>query len=1336
MTVTYEYDNGTIQNPGNGRLKSATGEGTFKSTDGFGSLTSGSIKQDYEIDKFYKALMVKSTTRSMTENGDGTTSWMGVDHAGKYYDVMSSSEILGEALVVDYIDEVGSRDFGYERGSDGKLTGEFISGEGKAARGRSVSLSKDVGDFNFTKTEMYQEYTVVNGQARMTLNTTKTYSVSVNADWKVSSNWVGSYEEPGSALDGSRNRQTINTRYTFETRKGSGISTGVLTAASGSGTGWSSDGLGSETWNLIRQNYDSVKIQQFGKALLTENITASYTKNFDGSESWTGNVSPILVAQLEAAQKEYEGAQKELSAVAGAIGSSAAVSPAASGEITSGAPVVPSVSGDLLEIQGRMLKIKSKIDGIQAKIDFFSARSSRTEAMTVTYFYDGSGKLMKGEGEAARGHGVSVSKDEINNSMTEINQTYTAFYNNAKVVSSNSKTWAVSELWQGTYENPLANPDGSISKQEVMVYYAYDRRGRQVASGGEYGHSEAMEGGSYKTMGKGSSWSNDGLGNITRGTIVQTYAMVGEKNGTGGEVKIVSSRSKSWSDHQNIFGSYVGSFESPGTQADGSWTRSDLTIRYNYNQTTRRQSNQEGRGTTLSNDGFDNYTKRTIQQVYTQVKLGLWRLSSTLSSSWSCYEKDIVERVGNQKKIRDTGSWNFKGWISLNFTDSPFAFVEKFLTDIQIEFGDWEFSGGAGGDFGSAIWSEPGSKNADGTWSKQQMTTEYHYDANGKQNGQIGIGNSYSSDGFGNFTAGVIIQKFQEIAGQFKATESKSYSWTADGRSSWFNPTFNFISWDDNQSGSYAIDDSAWSLNYSGHGKNLDGTWSAQVITTTYVYDNGDNDKGILTSQTAHGETLSNDGFGNYTRGTIDQYYKKVGEAGKGQTWKVDYSVARSWSCKESGIAGSGWGGGLTSDSPVYMANDGSWSKQEITTSYQYDENGKQDGQSALGATFSNDGFGNFTKGAILQKYALEQNGNKFKSFKLISNKSFSWTSNANGAGNFSNEYSWNINPIVSSAGKPADYVDHATNSDGSWSKQEVTTTYTYDANGVLSTQSGSGNTFSNDGFDNYTRGSITQTFEKESIPNRSKQLKLVSSETKSWSSNKFGEGDYGTSIRSNPGVANLDGSWSKQIMKTGYLFTAKGKQKAQYGVGGTFSNDGFGNCTEGRIIQKFQKFEGAGAVFKIKESTSYSWSTQQSATGADAPKISFHVGFLVFVVSNWSSTAPPTTKNLDDSWSKQVMTTTYVYNETTGQQTDQYGIGSSFRDDGFQNFTKGTTIQKYAQVTMASGAKQFKVKETKNFSWTSNESGAGNLTLTRDQFDQYFGDGPGLYISFDVQLK
>src|SRR3989338_5137193 len=383
MTLTYEHDNGTIQNPGNGRLKSATGEGTFKSTDGFGSLTSGSIKQDYEIDKFYKALMVKSTTRSMTENGDGTTSWMGVDHAGKYHDGMSSSEILGEALVVDYIDEVGSRDFGYERGSDGKLTGEFISGEGKAARGRSVSLSKHVGDFSFTKTEMYQEYTVVNGQARMTLNTTKTYSVSVNADWKVSSNWVGSYEEPGSALDGSRNRQTINTRYTFETRKGRGISTGVLTAASGSGTGWSSDGLGSETWNLIRQNYDSVKIQQFGKALLTENITASYTKNFDGSESWTGNVSPILVAQLEAAQKEYEGAQKELSAVAGAIGSSAAVSPAASGEITSGAPVVPSVSGDLLKIQGRMLKIKSKIDGIQAKIDFFSARSSRTEAMTV-----------------------------------------------------------------------------------------------------------------------------------------------------------------------------------------------------------------------------------------------------------------------------------------------------------------------------------------------------------------------------------------------------------------------------------------------------------------------------------------------------------------------------------------------------------------------------------------------------------------------------------------------------------------------------------------------------------------------------------------------------------------------------------------------------------------------------------------------------------------------------------------------------------------------------------------------------------------------------------------
>ena len=46
------------------------------------------------------------------------------------------------------------------------------------------------------------------------------------------------------------------------------------------------------------------------------------------------------------------------------------------------------------------------------------------------------------------------------------------------------------------------------------------------------------------------------------------------------------------------------------------------------------------------------------------------------------------------------------------------------------------------------------------------------------------------------------------------------------------------------------------------------------------------------------------------------------------------------------------------------------------------------------------------------------------------------------------------------------------------FSKQEMITKYDYDGNGRQSRQSGRGTTFSNDGFENYTAGTIEQTYE------------------------------------------------------------------------------------------------------------------------------------------------------------------------------------------------------------------------------------------------------------------
>src|SRR3989338_9980269 len=201
-----------------------------------------------------------------------------------------------------------------------------------------------------------------------------------------------------------------------------------------------------------------------------------------------------------------------------------------------------------------------------------------------------------------------------------------------------------------------------------------------------------------------------------------------------------------------------------------------------------------------------------------------------------------------------------------------------------------------------------------------------------------------------------------------------------------------------------------------------------------------------------------------------------------------------------------------------------------METTYRYSENadaldlGKQIGQFGKGTTFSNDGFENYTKGLVLQEFGL-----KGGQFKILSSKSFSWTSGKNSNESFTvtdptalNSSKYDVSSFVfdasgwSLSSAMRETVDGVSSdvsaSDGSWNKQEMLTTYDYYANGqqkAVGGQSGHGVTFSNDGFGNITAGSVEQIFEQKTFDNGSKQYKLMKSISRSWTSNNLGGGSW-----------------------------------------------------------------------------------------------------------------------------------------------------------------------------------------------------------------------------------
>ncbi|MBI1979919.1 MAG: hypothetical protein HYS58_04080, partial [Elusimicrobia bacterium] len=221
VTVTYDYN-------ATGQLIAARGQGNFRTDDGFGNITTGTLNQSYEILKG-QAKMVQSISQSHNMNLDGSVQDQTITTANDY-----------DVNTLQLVSVRGNGNFVSDDGFGNKIQG--------------------------TISQVYDPVLIQKfGRALMT----KTVTVTDNAHDE-NGNLV-----PG-GLDGVSSHQEMTVEYTYNEK-------GHLAAASGSGFVNGDDGFGNITKAVIAQTYDSKLIERFGKALLVESKTHTDNARFEDS---------------------------------------------------------------------------------------------------------------------------------------------------------------------------------------------------------------------------------------------------------------------------------------------------------------------------------------------------------------------------------------------------------------------------------------------------------------------------------------------------------------------------------------------------------------------------------------------------------------------------------------------------------------------------------------------------------------------------------------------------------------------------------------------------------------------------------------------------------------------------------------------------------------------------------------------------------------------------------------------------------------------------------------------------------------------------------------------
>ena len=234
--------------------------------------------------------------------------------------------------------------------------------------------------------------------------------------------------------------------------------------------------------------------------------------------------------------------------------------------------------------------------------------------------------------------------------------------------------------------------------------------------------------------------------------------------------------------------------------------------------------------------------------------------------------------------------------------------------------------------------------------------------------------------------------------------------------------------------------------------------------------------------------------------------------------------------------------------------------------------------------------------------------------------------------------------------------------SEGSWSRSSNTVSYTYDAHGKQTGQSGNGTSLSYDGAI-YTAGSTTQTYEKTATG----YIRLKQTVSRSWTSNANEEGSYDQPIGSADGSAN----WNRQTITTTYTYdSTTGEQTAQSGTGKSLSFDaGSQRYTGGNIFQTYEKIAGQ---FRMTQTTQETFGSNEEGEG--------------------SLVLPE--RDADGSFSTQRITTFLSYNTTTGSETGRRGEGQGLSRDENGQLTRSVILQEYLPNDST------KISKSKTYSW------------------------------------
>jgi len=473
-------------------LINVTGTGTLASDDGFGNSTTGTIDQtnDQAIIALTGQTKLKtSTSITDTLNRDGST----------VHSEITTTNMYENTRLVEWSD----------------TNGNGIRERDELTRGDGFSLSFD-GFGSYTRSNIQQDFEVIRGAARLVEARTESFTSDAAGN--------GSFDEVFDLINNLPSQTNLDDSFAFQRSvvNYQNNHRGQLARAEGRTASLSSDGRGNYTasgdldWFRDpatasmdpNQGYEIIR----GQARLVRNVNKTFTSNaglggsFDSpaqnaDRSWTRqtittfNEYNLDTGILTKTHGEGIGLSNDGTRDDGS-GNYQATRIIQNFEIINGqARVAESITESWTsDAQGRG-SLASPIPGSD---DAWSANTSSTN-----FYYDADGKLIHAEGTSTGRSNDGFDRYTASNGRLD----YVIILGQARVDKAVTDSFTSNYFGEGSFDDPLRNPDGSFNRQTITVTNFYD---------GSTG--EQMD-----VTGRGTTYSEDAFGNVSFGTIDQHY---------------------------------------------------------------------------------------------------------------------------------------------------------------------------------------------------------------------------------------------------------------------------------------------------------------------------------------------------------------------------------------------------------------------------------------------------------------------------------------------------------------------------------------------------------------------------------------------------------------------------------------------------------------------------------------------------------------------------------------------------------------------------------------------------------------------------------------------